>query len=533
MKVKMILATMLTVLAMGCRPSSNKSTNSAANNEARIDSTEFLKPTNINITEKKWQEILDRIKVIRKQEEEESFETYVYEEIDHELGVYILNKLFEERGWQPVADSQYVERIKYIFGINLDGHKYPKDNKLQKQKGYTVYFINNPELQYEYAINKNDVYFYRNLGIICSDMPVPQSFVQSNELGDYFINREYFDLFDYHWNNYLLKNSIASLVTLINGEEYFYPVYNLLYIFGFDKEEILNKKILRENNNDYSNYNHLFAAHDIYGELDIRDGLLSTVANMTSKDTTRYYSMLENYIRYCVETPLVSDNEIQNILFKEFNINERRQIIAYCIPTLQSLYNKYYSNDKNTVSPIILEAIHTDPEMISEWKKNNYYGIEELSKYVALTNNTVTTTIPLPMSLDKYLKYSSEYLDFQPADYLISFLKRIEFDGSEYQCHNLPSRNKNILPMLLWICRGDNEYYLVVTVDVSQGKVIDYLSVGESTEKGVISFFIDEDFKITLYQAQIVHNESNNAYDVVDKEKINSYQIGVDGKIRK
>lgn len=53
MKAKIILATMLTVLAMGCKPSSNKSTNSAANNEARIDSTEFLKPTDINITEKK------------------------------------------------------------------------------------------------------------------------------------------------------------------------------------------------------------------------------------------------------------------------------------------------------------------------------------------------------------------------------------------------------------------------------------------------------------------------------------------------
>lgn len=228
MKAKIILATMLTVLAMGCRPSSNKSTNSAANNEARIDSTEFLKPTDINITEKKWQEILERIKVIRKQEEEESFETYVYEEIDHEFGVFILNKLFEKRGWQPVADSQYVERIKEIFGIDLDGHKYPKDNRFQKRKDYTAYFISNPELEYEYAINKNDVYFYRNLGIICSDMPVPQSFVQSNELGDYFINREYFDLFDYHWNNYLLKNNKASLVKLINGEEYFYPVYNLL-----------------------------------------------------------------------------------------------------------------------------------------------------------------------------------------------------------------------------------------------------------------------------------------------------------------
>lgn len=52
------------------------------------------------------------------------------------------------------------------------------------------------------------------------------------------------------------------------------------------------------------------------------------------------------------------------------------------------------------------------------------------------------------------------------------------------------------------------------------------------TEKGVISFFINEDFNIKLYQAQIVYNEPNNTYDVVDKEKLNNYQIRVDGKIR-
>lgn len=392
MKVKTISVAVLAILVMGCNPSSNKSVNNTINSEIKNDSTEFLKPEDINITDKKWQEIVDRIKVIRKQEEEEGFETYVFEDIDQEWGVFILNKLFEKCGWQPVVDSQYVERVKYIFGIDLNGHKYPIDNKFQKRKDYTVYFVSNPELEYEYAINKNDVYFYRNSGIICSDMPVPQSFVKPNESGDYFIDCEYFDLFDYHWNNYLLKNDRASLVKLVNGEEYFYPVYDLLYIFGFDKEEMINRKILQGNKNNYSNYNHLFAAHDIYGELDIRDGLLSTVVNLTNKDTTMYYTMLENYTRACVEAPLVSGNEIQDALFEEFNIDERRKIIAYCIPTLQSLYNKYYSNGKDTMSPVILEAIQTDPEILSEWKNNNYYGIEELAKIVELMNNDESNT---------------------------------------------------------------------------------------------------------------------------------------------
>lgn len=157
----------------------------------------------------------------------------------------------------------------------------------------------------------------------------------------------------------------------------------------------------------------------------------------------------------------------------------------------------------------------------------------ELNKVLIISDSTNTPTISLPISLDKYLKFSSLYPSYQPADCLISFLKRIEFEGSEYQCHILPFRNTNILPILLWICRGDSEYYLIVTVVVNQGSVIDHLSVGESTDNGVISFFIDEDFNITQYQAQIVYNKSNNAYDVVDKEILNSYHIGADGKISK
>lgn len=165
--------------------------------------------------------------------------------------------------------------------------------------------------------------------------------------------------------------------------------------------------------------------------------------------------------------------------------------------------------------------------------ETNCSSYPELNKVLIISDSTITQIISLPISLDKYLKFFSEYPSYQPTDYLISFLKRIEFEGSEYRCHILPFRNTNILPILLCICRGDSDYYLIVTVAVNQGSVIDHLSIGESTDNGVISFFIDENFNITQYQAQIVYNKSNNAYNVVDKEMLNSYQIGIDGKIRK
>lgn len=391
MRKEIILAASIAILAVGCGSSTSKKTaGKTINSETKTDSTNFLKPGDMNITDEKWKEILDRVKVLRKQEEEEWFETFVFEDIDQELGAFVLSKLFEKKGWQPVTDSQYVERVKYIYGIDLDGHKYPKDNRLQKRKDYTVYFIGDPELQYQDIFpNRDDVYFYRKLGILRPGMPTPLSYVQSNESGDYFIDRVFFELFEYDWNNYLLKGNKASLVKLINGE---IPskLYNLFYVFGFDKEEILNRKILNRgydrNFSRYMDYNHLFAAHDIYGELDIREGLLSTVANLSSKDSTRYYTMLENYIRCCVEAPLVSGNDTQEVLFKEFNAGERREIIAHCIPTLQSLYSKYYAADQNAVSPVIPEALHADPDMLPVWEKNNYYGIEGLSEIVGSVN---------------------------------------------------------------------------------------------------------------------------------------------------
>lgn len=158
-----------------------------------------------------------------------------------------------------------------------------------------------------------------------------------------------------------------------------------------------------------------------------------------------------------------------------------------------------------------------------------------LNKLLVLPDDAKTATIPLPASLDKYLEYlysNDNLAGYQPADSLLSFFKTIGFDGAEYACYILPFKNKRILPILLWACFGDNEYYLVVTVDAGEGKVIDHVEVGEVTVDGIISFCIDEDFHITQYKSENIYNEPDNTYHIVDKEKLNSYWIGDDGRIR-
>ncbi|MCS2225628.1 hypothetical protein NXX50_04065 [Bacteroides fragilis] len=121
---------------------------------------------------------------------------------------------------------------------------------------------------------------------------------------------------------------------------------------------------------------------------------------------------------------------------------------------------------------------------------------------------------------------------YQPADSLISFLKTLGFEGMEFHmCHTLPFRNKNILPVLLCLSLGDNDYYLLVTVDAERGEIIDHLEVGESNDNGRVSFRIDTAFNIERFSAETVYNETDNTKEEVYKEKLGSYQIGSDGKI--
>ena len=159
-----------------------------------------------------------------------------------------------------------------------------------------------------------------------------------------------------------------------------------------------------------------------------------------------------------------------------------------------------------------------------------------LNKLLVLPDDAKTVAIPLPVSFYSYYKdiQNSKNPGYKPADSLISFLKALGFEGAEFHtCHTLPFRNKNILPVLLCLSLGDNDSYLVVTVDAERGEIIDHLKVGESTDNGIISFRIDKEFNIAKFSAEIVYNETDNTYEEVYKEKLGSYQIGSDGKIRK
>ena len=152
-------------------------------------------------------------------------------------------------------------------------------------------------------------------------------------------------------------------------------------------------------------------------------------------------------------------------------------------------------------------------------------AITETRNSFIVSDNEKFETISLPFSLDLYLKNHSNYPAYQPTDRLISYLKKVDYEGSEYNCYLLPFSNGNIFSMLLWVCRGDNEYFLIITADVEKEEIIDSLIIGKLTDI-IISFVIYENFNIELFEAEFTYNES-----IVNKEMINSYHIKSNGII--
>lgn len=214
----------------------------------------------------------------------------------------------------------------------------------------------------------------------------------------------------------------------------------------------------------------------------------------------------------------------------KFIIIATMSALCVCTGCKNASKQKTGNTDPITDLPACQDTSQNKPDVI----KIDGTSYPALNKLLVLPDDAKAATIPWPVSLDKYLEYiysNNNLTGYQPADSLLSFLETIGFDGAEYECYTLPFRNKHILPLLLWACFGDNEYYLIITIDAVRGKVIDHVEVGEVTVNDIISFRIDEDFHITQFKAENVYNEPDNTYHRVDKERLNSYQIEVDGKI--
>ncbi|GBU25927.1 hypothetical protein R83H12_02594 [Fibrobacteria bacterium R8-3-H12] len=118
-------------------------------------------------------------------------------------------------------------------------------------------------------------------------------------------------------------------------------------------------------------------------------------------------------------------------------------------------------------------------------------------KYLIPKDKTFKS-IPLPFSSKEYIDAEERdniYPFYEPSDFLVKYLVSIDYEAEEYKCYVLPKNGETTM-LLIWILRGDSEYYLLT--QVNSEKVITYKEIGKGGDDAVL-FTIKKDFSIDAY----------------------------------
>jgi hypothetical protein len=120
-------------------------------------------------------------------------------------------------------------------------------------------------------------------------------------------------------------------------------------------------------------------------------------------------------------------------------------------------------------------------------------------KYLSSQDKTYKN-ISLPFSSYEYIDNADRdeiYHFYSPSDLLANYLISIDHEGEEYKCYIIPSSNNANLILLIWIQRGDSEFYFLVLL--SEDKITDYKEIGRGGDDGIIYFIIEKDLSIKTY----------------------------------
>lgn len=315
----------IAITIVSCRNTTTKNTttNVAPSNEeiqkAGETNNEMLRLTTMKLTDKKWLEIKSGYNKLMKAQNEimdgEYYEGSLYINLsgiatpdDVSLGGMIVYYKLKEQDYRFLPDNEYAERIKYVFGIDLNAPDTLDKNKLKNHEDYIVALNSSPDMDSkdniqdkEFYPYRNHLYFFKKFNICVVQMPSALLLEIDKNTDKDHIN-VYKNSFDYHWNNYVLNDNKASLTWLLsNGKEM--EVKDLLFCFGYDKDAKLNKLILDSiSNNANDGYSvesleQTFAGRDLNGKLQIHENLLKFIQENPTND---YVKMLDIYGNYCL-----------------------------------------------------------------------------------------------------------------------------------------------------------------------------------------------------------------------------------------
>ncbi|HEX8577180.1 MAG TPA: hypothetical protein VF677_12875, partial [Flavobacterium sp.] len=199
-------------------------------------------------------------------------------------------------------------------------------------------------------------------------------------------------------NKFLFNDSKADLEWLLVNDKDFLKM--LVFAYGYDSNEKINKLVLNEFYTKYDNYvpkqtqkmGELFFTKDCNGNLKIRTGLLDFVKQNTTSSDNRFIYALANYAL------VLFDGDVDDVFnegqdpSKKFTKSDKAKIIAY-IASIESPASEKYKKENTTLwnneASIIYNIASSQPEIITIIKKNNYYNIPNLKQIVESAEDEV------------------------------------------------------------------------------------------------------------------------------------------------
>ena len=312
---------------------------------------------------------------------------------DVSLGGMMLYYKLKQQDYQFLPDNEYVERIKYVFGIDYNHLDTLNKNKFISYKDYIVALnpmsnIDSEDniLSKEFYPYREHLYFFKKFNLCTVQMPSVLLIEMDENTNKDNIN-VCGDSIDYHWNNYVLNDNKISLAWLLNnGKEK--ELKDLLVNFGYDKDDKINELVLNDDNLSIMDK---FMGRDIYGKPKIHEGILRFVERLSDENHSDYFvkaSTFVEQIAYILEREDEKQKEYSQL--EGMTLEERHKMIAYVVNTLQPLYEKYNGQDgyghldKYNIGIVdcFWSAFFDDHELLKDIEANDCYNLPNLTRLI-------------------------------------------------------------------------------------------------------------------------------------------------------
>ena len=329
---------------------------------------------------------------------------YVATREDLDLQQPLIEKTLLNSGYKFPEYAEFRERVKYLFGIDLDKSKetivtlYPlrfanlrgvayTDEEIKGNVSKTMTF---DQYKYTFAYYEWNLFIDKERKII-TPMVFLEDLIKINSIDkkEYAIKQ---NLKVITLNKYLMYGDKAGLIYLLSREKEM--AHDLLLNFNFDKEDKINKSVLDSLYNEYKSEGYRFGQEvrslifvDNFktdDKLYIREGILKTIEHITNENEGTYAINL-------IDSTLNLLRELDKSDLTKAQKGYSYKKIGYIANTCDPLFRKYHlSKTVRWGRGNILGAYHAsliddlEPwyDLKNTFIENNYYNLPNLKEMV-------------------------------------------------------------------------------------------------------------------------------------------------------